>query len=95
MSQEAAAVSEDDSLVIETMADVMPHRSSLMEGSMDTADWTSFDQQAAMSGNPDDNLSWSFVVIRLWACSIPCAVPQPLSVKHTEFLLLCIQSVQF
>ena len=56
---------EDDSLIAQTMAGDMSHRSSLMEGSMDTADWTAFDQQAAMSSNPDDNFSWSIVVISL------------------------------
>ena len=34
---------------------------------MDTADWTSFDQRAAMSSNPDDNLSWS-IVVNLLVC---------------------------
>ena len=84
-SQETAAISEDDSLVAETMAGAMPHRSSLMEGSMDTSDWTAFDQQAAMSSNPDDNLSWSMMVLALLACNSICtpwAVLASLSVGH-------------
>ena len=68
-SHGSAAISEDDSLVAQAMAGALPHRSSLMEGSMDTADWTAFDQQAAMSTNPDDNLSWSITVLCLLACN--------------------------
>ena len=56
---------EDDSLIVQTMDGAMPHRSSLLEGSMATADWTAFDQQATMSSNPDDNLSWSIVVMKI------------------------------
>lgn len=62
VSQEPSAISEDDSVVAQTMGQVVPDHSSLMEGSMDTADWTAFDQQAAMRSDVDDNLSWSIVV---------------------------------
>lgn len=74
VSHETAVTREDDSLVAQSTAGGMPHGSSLLEGSLegslggslegslDTADWTAFDQEAAMSTNPDDNLSWSVMV---------------------------------
>lgn len=62
-SHETVVTTEDDSLAAQSLAGGMPHGLSLLEGSLDTADWTAFDQQAAMSTDPDDNLSWSVMVI--------------------------------
>lgn len=63
VAHEIAVMREDDSLDAQSTAGAMPRGSSLLEGSLDTADWTAFDQQAAMSTSPDDNLSWSVMVI--------------------------------
>ena len=62
VSQGRSVISEDDSVVAQTMGDAMPGWSSPMEGSLDTADWTAFDLEAALRSNADDNLSWSILV---------------------------------
>ena len=86
-SQEPSAISEDDSVVAQTMGHVAPDHSSLMEGSMDTADWTAFDKQAAMRSDVDDNLSWSIVVslMYLLTCCEATAV-----LWHTS-ITLCVR----
>lgn len=64
-SHDSAVLSEDDSVVAQTMGDRMSDRSTLMEGSLDTADWTGLDQEAAMSVDGIDDFSWSIVVSHL------------------------------
>lgn len=66
--EDIAAAAGDDirSRQIETAVmaqdNVVPEHFSLMTGSMDTADWTAFDQLAEQSGDIDDALNWSIVV---------------------------------
>ena len=62
----AAAGDDIRSRQIETAVmaqdNVDPEHFSLMTGSMDTADWTAFDQLAEQSDDIDDALNWSIVV---------------------------------
>lgn len=63
VSQETPAISEDDSIAAQIMGTAMSDHFSLMEGSLDTADWTTLDKEAVSSrSDVDANLSWSIVV---------------------------------
>ena len=89
--EDIAAAAGDDirSRQIETAVmaqdNVVPEHFSLMTGSMDTADWTAFDQLAEQSGDIDDALNWSIVV------SLTCLVKKygslDLSMSVTVLLL--------
>ncbi len=67
-SQEASVISKDDSIAARIMASAMPDHFSLMEGSMESADWTALDQEAVIRSSADDNLSWSIVVSCIATC---------------------------
>ena len=58
----AGAADTADGAVAKTLDNVVPEHLSLMKGSLDTADWTAFDELAEQSGDIDDALNWSLVV---------------------------------
>ncbi|KAL3160626.1 hypothetical protein ABBQ32_010550 [Trebouxia sp. C0010 RCD-2024] len=60
-SQETSVVSEGDSTAARVMASAMSDQFSLMDGSLDSADWTALDQEAVGRSSAGDNLSWSIV----------------------------------
>lgn len=64
-SQETSVVSEGDSTAARVMASAMSDQFSLMDGSLDSADWTALDQEAVGRSSAGDNLSWSIVVSSL------------------------------